>query len=307
MDSSLEVSVTGEDGSSDEIALLDGFVQFWGDVSGVSDTGHASVSGGHESEFVEVLGDSRSVEVLSDDSGSWGEGGLDVWLDLETSLDGVSGEETSSHQRIWVGGVGATGDGSENDVSVGESVVLTLEGEVGCGLGLFWLKSVSLESNLVGENLAPLLLLLGDGDSVVGSLGSADAWLDGSEVQLHDVSAVGGVLLVVSPELVLSGVVLDGLDLVLVSSGQLQVVDGLLIDGEVSHGGSVLGSHVGDGGSVSQAEVLETWSEELDEFSDDSSLSKLLSDGQDQIGGGDVLSETSVQLESNNFWQDHGN
>mmetsp|Transcript_3556 Transcript_3556/g.6059 ORF Transcript_3556/g.6059 Transcript_3556/m.6059 type:complete len:220 (+) Transcript_3556:1031-1690(+) len=107
-------------------------------------------------------------------------------------------------------------------------------------------------------------------------------------------------------EILLPQVFLDELNLGLVSSGEVEVVDGLLVDGEVSHGGAVLGSHVGNGGSVCEVQALNSGSEELDELADDSSLSEHLDAGEHEIGGGDVLGQGSLESESDDLGQNHG-
>jgi hypothetical protein len=64
----------------------------------------------------------------------------------------------------------------------------------------------------------------------------------------------------------LSEILLNELDLTLFSACESEIIDGLSIDWEISHGGTVLWGHVGDGGSVSKSQVLATWSVEFDEL-----------------------------------------
>lgn len=91
------------------------------------------------------------------------------------------------------------------------------------------------------------------------------------------------------------------------SARDLQVVHGLLIDWEVTHGGTVLGRHIGNGGPVRQGEGLDAWSVEFDEFTNDTSLSQHLDAGQNKISGGRVLGQLAGESEADDLGQDHGN
>lgn len=73
MDSALEVSVTGEDGSSNKVVGGDGLSNAFREVSRVSNTGHATVSSSCETKLVKVLVDLSDLEVLGDDTRSGGE------------------------------------------------------------------------------------------------------------------------------------------------------------------------------------------------------------------------------------------
>ena len=91
----------------------------------------------------------------------------------------------------------------------------------------------------------------------------------------------------------------------LVPSAEPEVLDGLLVHGAESHGGSVLGSHVGDGGPVREAQVLVSGSVELHELSDDTLLPEHVDDGEDQVGCGDTGAELAGEPESDDIGQLH--
>jgi len=104
----------------------------------------------------------------------------------------------------------------------------------------------------------------------------------------------------------LSEILLNELDLALFSTCESEIIDGLSIDWEISHGGTVFWGHVGDGGSISKSQVLAAWSVEFDELANDTSLSEHLDAGKDKIGSGGMCWEFSSQSEADNFRQDHG-
>jgi hypothetical protein len=72
----------------------------------------------------------------------------------------------------------------------------------------------------------------------------------------------------------------------------------LSINWEVSHSSSILRSHVCNSGSISESQVLDTRSKELNEFSNDSSLSEHLNTGENEITGWGVggIEAESVML-----------
>lgn len=175
VDSSFEVSVTREDGSSNDVTLLDGSVDFRFEFTSVTNAGHAAVTGGGEAELFQERLDTRFLEVLGDDSRTRTQGGLDVGLDGESLGESVLGEETSGNHGIRVGSVGAGSDGSNNDRSVGKGVVGTLVSESVSLLRLFSSQTESLEASLSSEDLVPFGLHVRKRHSVVGTLGTRDA------------------------------------------------------------------------------------------------------------------------------------
>lgn len=94
VDTALEVSVSGKDGSNDEILSVDSVGHFVGDLTGVTNACHAAVTSGGEPELVKVLTDARAVQVARDDTGARRQGSLQVAGGLETLLDGISGQHT---------------------------------------------------------------------------------------------------------------------------------------------------------------------------------------------------------------------
>jgi hypothetical protein len=52
VDSALEVSVTRKDCGSNNIAIDDSILNFLGNLTGVSDTGHTTITSGGETELI---------------------------------------------------------------------------------------------------------------------------------------------------------------------------------------------------------------------------------------------------------------
>jgi len=127
---------------------------------------------------------------------------------------------------------------------------------------------------------------------------------------VHDFARVNWIfnwIFVVDKHVVFSQVLFNELNFAFISSRESEIVQGLVVDWEVTHGSSVFWSHVRDGGSVSKREVLASWSKEFNELSYDTSLSEHLHASKDEISGSSVLWELSSKSESNDLWQDHRN
>jgi len=111
---------------------------------------------------------------------------------------------------------------------------------------------------------------------------------------------------VLNKHVLLSEILLNKLNVAFVTASESHSLDSLAIDGEVSHGGTVLGSHVSNGSTVSKGESLGGGSEELNEFTDNTTFAEHLYAGESQISSGSVLGEFTNESESDNLGKDHG-
>ena len=308
VNTTLEVTVTRQNSGGNQVTVGDGLSNLRGDVTGVTDTGHATVTDDGVTQLVEVGLESGLFQVPGDNTGTGGERGLDVGLDGQTSLDGLLGEDTSSQHDGRVRGVGARGDGRDDDVTVGHLDLLALIVELDDG-GLLLLGDIeSLEADLVVQALLELGGESGESDTILGPLGSSQRGDNRAKVQGQVRGVLGGLggSLEGAEELLGLQVLLNVGDLLLRAASLDEVLDGGLIDGEETHGGSVLGGHVGESGTVLDGHGLQTITKVLDELADTSVLPQLLSDSEDQIGGGGTRGELALQLEPNNLGEDHG-
>ena len=97
----------------------------------------------------------------------------------QAALDGLFGQEPGGDQDGGVGRVRATGDGGQDDGSVSEGVGLSFVSDLMLALELGFWNSESLESNFIGEALQEIFLDFSKWDSVMWSLGSRDAGING--------------------------------------------------------------------------------------------------------------------------------
>ena len=92
MNTSFEVSVTRENGSSDNITLTDCLVDFRLKFTSVTNADHASITGSVESKLFKISLHTRCLEVLSDNSRTRTEGGFNVRLDFQSLSNSVLGK-----------------------------------------------------------------------------------------------------------------------------------------------------------------------------------------------------------------------
>ena len=101
------------------------------------------------------------------------------------------------------------------------------------------------------------------------------------------------------------GVVLDQLHLLVFTAGELEVVDGLLVDVEHRRGGAVFRGHVGNGRAVAEGQRGSAFAEELQPCADDFLLAQELGQRQHHVGGGDARLQLAGQFDADAFRQTH--
>ena len=287
MDPALEVPVGGCDGCDHQVVGPDGVGDLVGQRSGVPDARHAAVSADLEPELLQVHEEAGVLQVLGDDPGPGGQGGLDVVLRPQAEVGGLLGHQAGGDHDRGVGGVGARGDGRDDQGAVPE-----LPGDGGPLL----LHAQGLQGVREG------LLHGGHGDEVLRPLVPGEAGDHGGQVELQGV----GVLRVLGvPEALLLAVLLDGVDVLLGPAGQAEVLDRLPVHGAEPGGGAVLGAHVGQRGAVGQVQVPVPLAVVLHELADDALLPEHVDHGQHEVGGVYALPELPGQLEPDHVGQLH--
>ncbi len=318
VDPALEVAVAGEHRGDGQVVVVDGLGDLLRQRAGVADAGGAAVADEVEADLVEVGGQARLVEVVGDDLRARGEGGLDPRLAGQALLDRLLGHERGGDHDVGVRGVGAGGDRGDGDGAVVDLVGRAVggghgdrlrRGAGGDGRGVggregLLARLVDLV-DVVADVLRELRGGLGEDDAVLRALRAGDGGDDRGEVELQLLGEVrlGGR---VQPQALLLGVRLDERDLLLGAAGELEVVQGLVVDREDRGGGAELRRHVADGGAVGEARGRHTLAVELDELADDAVLAQHLGDGQHEVGGGGAGGQLAGQLEADDARDEHG-
>ena len=94
-------------------------------------------------------------------------------------------------------------------------------------------------------------------------------------------------------------------DAIGLAAGRLEIIDGRGIDREEAAGRAIFRRHVADGRLVRDRQMVEAGTEELDEFSDHALLAQHLRDREHEVGRGDAFLELSLELEADDFRQQH--
>ena len=159
---------------------------------------------------------------------------------------------------------------------------------------------------VVRQLLAEGVLGLGQQDAVLRALRAGDGRDDGGQVQLEVLGVLGLLCVLLQPHALCLGVCLDAVDVLLGAAGQVQVVDGLLVDREDRAGGAELRGHVADGGAVCQRDFLDAVAVELDELLHHAVLAQHLGDGEHDVGCGHAGRDLAGELEAHDARDEHG-
>ncbi len=157
---------------------------------------------------------------------------------------------------------------------------------------------------VVGEGRTEALLGVGQGNAVLGSLRAGQAGHHGGEVEL-ELLGVARLGVGVVPEALFLGVGLDESELLGRTTGELEVVEGLLVDREDRDRRAELRAHVADGGAVGQRQRGDAGPVELHELPDHAVLAQHLGDGEHQVGRRRARGQVAVQLEADHSGDQH--
>src|SRR5258708_39837032 len=153
-------------------------------------------------------------------------------------------------------------------------VVDLLVGALGwsCGSGL------SLRLYQRRQRLRERLACLRQHDSILWAPGSGETGFDGCKIETQQLRVFGlGGIGVVKKSL-LAGVRFDQRDLLVTATGEFQGAQALFVNREDAAGGSILGSHVGDGSAIGEWQVLQPGAKVLDKLADHAVLAQHLGD-----------------------------
>lgn len=184
VNTTFEVSVTREDTSDNQITGLDGGSDLIGQRTGVTDASGATVANNGKAELFHIRQQARAFQVAGDDTRTGSKRGLDVRLNVETSLDGLLGQQSSTNHNVGVRCVSARSDGGNDDISVLEFVLLAFVFESDLLGELGFSNAEALEANLVGHALVEVGLHVLQRNVVVRTLGARQSRDDSAQVKL---------------------------------------------------------------------------------------------------------------------------
>ncbi len=164
----------------------------------------------------------------------------------------------------------------------------------------FQLTDIQLRQ-LLGESLRRLA----QRHPVLRTLRPGQRRFHGSEVQLQRVREYGVGIVLVAPHALQPGVGFHQRNRLLITAGDIEVIDRLRIDGENATGGAIFRRHVGNRRAVGQRHMLQTLAIELHEFAHHAFGAQHLRHRQHQIGGGGAFLLAARQLEADHFRNQH--
>ena len=203
IDAAFEIAIAAEHRDGDEIIVLDGFADRFGERAAVADAGGAAVADEIEAERIEIGPQAGFFDVIGDDFGAGREAGFHPGLGLQAALDGFFGEQAGAEHQRRIRSVGAAGDGGDDDRAVGEIelVAIVLHADVLGG---------------VGERFFEGCFGLRERHAILRALGAGHGGDDGREIEFEAVGENRVGRLVGAEQALLLGVGLDEADLLFV-------------------------------------------------------------------------------------------
>ena len=134
------------------------------------------------------------------------------------------------------------------------------------------------------QNLADCVLHIGQADSVLRTFGAGQTGYDGAHVEFKSCAVFGFGC--IAEQALRFGISFNQCDVFFRATGQAQIIQGFVIDGENAAGRTVFGCHIGNRGAVGQRHMRQTGAEKLDKFTDHPEFAQHLRDCQYQIGRG---------------------
>ncbi len=297
IDAALEVAVSRENRGGDQIAPGDRRRDLARERARIADAGGAAETDDVEAELVERLLQLGLLEIVLNDLAARRERGLHPRLDGKALGDGVARQKARGDHHARIRGVGAGGDGGDDDVAIAEIEIRSLD-LVPHGDIFALLELACHRPDEAGLGAA-------ENDPILRALGAGERGRDLAEVELQRVAedriggepgAIGALRLRVG---------LDQGDARGFAPGGLEIAKRLRVDGKEAAGRAIFRSHVGERGAVGDRHGVEAGAEKFDEFADDALLAQHLGDGQNEIGRGHPLAQFALQPESDHLGQQH--
>ncbi len=277
----VEIAVSGQYCGGVQLAVDDLLLDH-----GIERARHAVARGagiGHDAkaELFEFGHQARFLEIQGDGFGSRRQRTFHPRFALQAKLVGVARNQARRDHIARVVGVRAAGDRGDNHGAVRHQARLVLDYAADTACGQFGGRHTAMRVGRAG-NIAH----------------------HRRQIELEH-ALVLGALQAIRPQPRFAGIQLDQLDELVVATGQLEVLDGLLVDVEHGRGGAVFGRHVGNRRPVAQRQVRSALAEELEVRRDDLLLAQKLGQRQHRVGRGDARLRLAAQLDADNVWQAH--
>ncbi len=286
VDTPIEVAVTRQHRRGIEIATNDLLLDTRLQCAGHAVAGGAGVCHDAEAQRFQLAHQLGFFQVHLDRLRPRSQRGLDPRFAGQAKAVGVSGNQACRHHVARVGGIGAASDGRNDHRSIGHPAG-----------GLLFPSLVQPDGNAALGKLRGGQVGMGVGRPRQGTRHAG-------QVKAQD-ALVDNLLQVIGPEPGMLGVGLHQGYLLIVTAGQLEVVDGLVVDIEHRRRGTVLRGHVGDGCPISHRQRVGTFPEELQIGADHALAAQELGNCQHHVGASDTGLQLTRQLDTHDIGQAH--
>ena len=223
----------------------------------------------------------------------------------QSTLACVASEKACSHHDPGIGGVGARGDGSDDNIAVVQIkhfAVHLNDGPVGqVGFG----QAVPVMADFMGQTFNEMGFHVVQINAVLRAFWPSEGRNDVVKVEFKN-SRVGFFFSTAGvPQALGFGIGFHARHRRFLTARQAEVIEGSFIDGEETAGRPVLRRHVGDGRSVGQRERLHARAEKFDKFANHAVLSEHLNNAQRHVRGGDAGLKGARETNTHNIGSEH--
>ncbi len=288
-----EISISAENGNGDQAVVLDGRADVLFERAAVADARGAAVADQLEAELVEIFSKARGFQIIGDHFRTGREAGLHPGLAVQTAFDGLLRQQAGPQHQGWVRSIRAAGDRRDDHRTVRkfELVAIVLH------------RDVLLRGAF--ERLFERRFRLPQRHAILRALRPGQRGLDAGEIEFELVGVDRIRRGIGAEDALRLRVFLDEAHARFVAAREAQIGKRLRIHGEEAHRRAVFGRHVGDRRAVRQAQAGKPRAVELDEFSDHAFFAQHFGDDQHEVGGRRAFGQTAVQLEADDFRDQH--
>ena len=220
--------------------------------------------------------------------------GLHPRLGFETFLHGFFGQQACRNHDRRIRSVGATGNRRDHDRPILNGLAVVVHGE-------------RRAARRLTQRAHKILLHVRQIDAILWALGTSQGRNHFAQVEAQSVAVIrvgrsGG-----EKQTLLLGVSLHECDQGRRAVGEPQILQRLFIDGKKANGRTIFRRHVGDGGSIGQAQRSHAGSIKFHELTHHAFFAQSLRHRQNKIGGRATFRQAPRQFKPNHFGQQHGN
>ena len=286
MNTAVEVAVTGQYGGGVQVAVDDFLLNHRVQRAGHTVTGSTGEGHNAKAQLFQFRQQARFFQVQLGHFGARRERRLHPGLTDQAQFVGFFRQQPRRYHVARVGRVGTGGNGGNDHRTIGHQALSFLR--LGC---------VQIDGNAFGFQISGRQtgVRVGRASHVAANAGQVEAQ--------HALVLRGCQR--IRPQASLFGVLFHQGDLLRLTAGQFQVIDGLFVDVEHGRRRAVFRCHVGDGGTVTDGQAGRTLTEELDIGTHHALFAQEFGQCQHDVGGSNARLTLAGQLDTHDIRKTH--